>query len=198
MDYTGTVHEIINPSTLEEIGKFRRTHALQGEINAEVYDDLSDEQMRELAFVIVEIDGIPTPFRIESVRTKGAVSMLIKLAGVDSADSASTFVNQLIYADARALEACTSEEDDVPSDREGVYAIDLAGYSAVDTLGNELGTVEHVDVSTANPLLELFTEEGQTVLIPLNGPFIADVDMQKQVVTIDAPDALLGLNVKKQ
>lgn len=191
-----SAREIIDPSTLEAIGQFRRTHALRGELNAELYDDLSAEQLRELIFVIVNIDGIPTPFRIESIRPKGAVTILVKLAGIDSADSASVFVNQTIYADTQRLETCrpTDEED---MEEEGVYAADLTGYRAEDMQGSELGVIERVDLSTANPLLELLTETGQTILIPVNGPFISHIDPEARIVAISAPDALLGLNIKK-
>lgn len=195
MDKTVTVHEIIDPSTLEEIGKFRRTHALRGELNAEVYDGLDEQQLSQLAFVIVEIDGIPTPFRMESIRLKGASTMLIKLAGVDSADRAACFVNQPIYADTQTLESFLPDDDE-ENDDDGVYAADLIGYRAVDTDGREIGAVQYVDVSTANPLMELLTANGQTVLIPVNGPFIVNIDPESKVVEIEAPDTLLGLNAK--
>lgn len=192
-----TVREIIDPSILEEIGKFRRTHALRGELNAEFYDELSVEQLMQLVFLIVEIDGIPTPFRIESIRPKGAVTMLVKLAGVDDADNAATFINKPIYADESALDACCSDEDRVEDDEEGVYAQELTGYKAVDSQGNNIGVVENVDTSTANPLLEIESVGGQKILIPVNGPFIQYIDLNTKVVIIDAPDELLGLNKKK-
>lgn len=65
------------PEHYKAIGIFKRTHALKGELNASL--EVEDEYLIQSQWIIVEIEGIPTPFYIESIRPKGATTSLLKL-----------------------------------------------------------------------------------------------------------------------
>ena len=64
------------------IGKFQKTHALKGELNAII--DIDPECFVEGKPLIVEIDGILVPFYVDTYRKKGSLSILIKLDGIES------------------------------------------------------------------------------------------------------------------
>ena len=90
---------MIDKNNLVEIGKFQRTHALKGELNA--------------------ILDIPE----EYVRQKGATSYLIKLEGVDTVEDASELVNSPISVPKDVLQEYVGDvmyEDDI----EGFKVID--------------------------------------------------------------------------
>ena len=73
---------MITRAEISPIGKFHKTHALKGELNAvlDVEADLIDTKRP----LIVDIDGIFVPFYCDSVRPKGHFSSLVKLQGIDS------------------------------------------------------------------------------------------------------------------
>lgn len=85
---------MIDKEKLVEIGKFQKTHALKGELNAIL--DIPEEYVKDGNPLIIETDGIPVPYYAESIRGKGTTSFLIKLEGVDSVEDAAEFVNSAI------------------------------------------------------------------------------------------------------
>ena len=67
---------MITNNELLEIGKFQKTHGLQGELNVVLDQVVEGDFLEGENPVIIDIDGINVPFYPESVRTKGADSYL--------------------------------------------------------------------------------------------------------------------------
>lgn len=65
---------MIEEKDIKAIGKFQKTHALKGELNAIL--DIDSEYVSEGNAVVVDIDGIFVPFFASSVRPKGSTSYL--------------------------------------------------------------------------------------------------------------------------
>lgn len=179
---------MIEKKELIEIGKFQKTHALKGELNALLKVDA--EYVEDKNPLIIETDGIPVPFFAESVRPKGTESYLIKLEGVDSIEEANELVNSIIYAPRKSLEEYAGEElllDD-----------DLEGFKVVDRNFGEIGMLEYIDSSTENELLVVQSQEGETVYIPLADDFIVDIDQNNRIINTSLPEGLLNLNKKTE
>lgn len=179
---------MIEKKELVEIGKFQKTHALKGELNALL--DVDPEYVEDKHPLIIETDGIPVPFYAESIRPKGASSYLIKLDGVDSVEDANELVNSVIYAPRKALEEYAGEEmllDD-----------DLEGFRVVDRNFGEIGVLEYIDSSTENELLVVKTPEDEEVFIPLVDDFIVDIDQKNGIINTSLPEGLLDLNKKTE
>lgn len=165
------------------VGEFRKTHGLYGELNAVL--DIESGILNDEIPLIIDMDGILVPFYIESARSKGEFSSLVKLKGVDSETEAKAFVNKDIFMMKRDLEGLADEE--------GVYADDLTGYDIVDENGEEVGRITGIDTTTENVLF-VVEKDGRTIFIPVVDEFVEDVDDEKHVVVMRLPDGLLDLN----
>lgn len=176
---------MVIPDKLRTVGKFRRTHALKGELNVEL--EVDDDYLREYPWVIVETDGIPTPFLVESVRPKGASTSLLKIAGVETSEDAAELVNHTIYTAADDLNNYLGE------DEEGMFASDFEGYTLLDTDNNRIGVIEGVNLNSEdNPLFEVASEKG-TVLVPVADELIISYDPEARTITMNLPEGILDL-----
>lgn len=181
---------MINKSDIIEIGKFRKTHALKGELNASL--DVDEDFVEDGHPLIVEMEGIPVPFYAESIRPKGAETFLVKLRGVDSGDEASAFVNKEIYA----LRSDLGEYYD--TDPEELMAEDeLIGAKIIDSKLGEIGILKDVDTSTQNTLLVADNPDGEEFYIPYVDEFIDNYDPETKEIHVSLPEGLLGINQKK-
>lgn len=177
---------MIIPERLQTIGRFQRTHALRGELNAVL--DVDDDFLVEHPWVIVDMEGISTPFRVETVRPKGATTSLLKLRGVDTEQQARLFVNRPVQADADLLSKWIKDDED------GMYADDFQGYTLLDAEGTEIGEITGVDLSSEdNPLFELTTKDGRMVLVPVANELIESYDPDTKTIVMDTPVGLLEL-----
>ncbi len=178
---------MINKEDIVEIGRFQKTHALKGELNALL--DIDGDYFVDGHALIVSIDGIFVPFYADTVRPKGSESYLVKLNGVDTQEQAQQFVNKEIYG---LRENLVDYYDD--PDLEMVD--DFIGYKIMDSSLGEVGKVVDVDDSTANVLLIVESPDGRRIFVPVAEEFINAVDEHKQVIETSLPDGLINLNEK--
>ena len=68
------------------IGKIGKAHALKGELQMQVDDDVFDRV--EADYVVLQIDGILVPFFIEEYRFRSDETALIKFCDIDTAEQA--------------------------------------------------------------------------------------------------------------
>lgn len=182
---------MIEKSEITAVGKFLKTHALKGELNA-VFD-LEAADIDPTMPLIVEMDGIYVPFYIASLRGKGQFASLVRLNGVESEQDARPFVNKIIYM--RRDDVAQIDEEADPE--EGGYADDFVGYTVKETDGSMLGTIEDVDISTSNTLFILADTQGNPLYIPVNDEWIVAIDSDQRTMTMSLPEGLINLNLKK-
>lgn len=183
---------MINQKELKEVGKFQKTHALKGELNALL--EISPDYLTDGNAIVVDVDGIYVPFFAESVRPKGSQSFLVKLDGVDTEEEAKPFVNKSIYALKKELAPYFDMEEDEIIDED-----DLNGFSVVDNdSGVEIGKIVHVDSSTENVLFVVATPSGNEVFIPAVDDFIDEIDEDNRVIRVSLPEGLIDLNIKTE
>ena len=176
---------MIKKEDIVEIGKFQKTHALKGELNALL--DVDSDYVEDGHPFIVEMDGIFVPFYADSIRPKGSESFLVKLRDIDSQEQAQELVNKTIYA----LRADLVDYFDDP-DMEIVA--DFVGFTVSDSRFGVIGKVVDVDDSTANVLFVIETPQGGTVYVPVAEEFINVIDNNRQVIETSLPDGLVDLN----
>lgn len=177
---------MIEKLKLTEIGKFQKTHALRGELNAIL--DIDEAYVDDGNPLIVEIEGIPVPFYAESIRQKGSTSFLIKLKGVDNVEDASEMVNKEIFALRDNLTDYIDEDM--------VLRQDLIGFDVEDVQFGKLGKLEHIEDSTQNELMVIKTEDDEELYIPLVEDFIVEIDELDRLIRTSIPKDLLELNLK--
>lgn len=176
---------MIKKEDLVAIGKFQKTHALRGELNAIL--EVDDDYVAEGHPLVVEIDGIYVPFYAEAVRPKGAESYLVKLRDIDSQERAQELVNKEIFGLRCDLVAYFDDPD-------MALTADFVGYTVVDSRIGEIGRIESVDDTTANVLFVIVTNDGKTVYVPVAEEFINAIDDDRKVVETTLPEGLVDLN----
>lgn len=178
---------MIERSYITPVGKFLKTHALKGELNATL--DIDAEAVTEDVPLIVDMDGIFVPFYAEGVRGKGQFASLVKLSGVDSEEEAKPFVNKTIYLLKSDLQQMDGD------DEEGEYVDDFIGWTLRDSTSGFTGVISDVDTSTQNTLFLADTPDG-TVYIPVTEDFIESVDTEGKTITMALPEGLADINKK--
>ena len=182
--------QMIRKEDIVAIGKFQKTHALQGELNAIV--DVQEDYAEDDKPFIVDVDGIYVPFYIESIRPKGSISYLVKLAGVDSQEEAQQFVNKEIYAMRSDLIDYFETDGETFVDPD-----DIEGYEVVDSRLGDLGKVKEVNDATANVLLVVDTPDGDELLVPFVDEFVEEIDQDNKRIVVSLPEGLLEINSKE-
>ena len=185
---------MILASQLQPIGTLTKTHGVDGELVAVFDIDDIDLALRGLRCVMLQIEGLYVPFFIASTRSRGAASRLLRFDGVDTQPAAAELAGLTIYALAAELPADDDEDADEAADGEGLYAEDLVGFTATDAaLGTTLGTIEDVDLTTANALFVIAAADGRQLLVPIADEFIAAVDPDARTLALALPPGLLDL-----
>lgn len=163
---------MITPQEVVHIGTITRPHGKQGEVQCLMSNEYWDHA--DPTFLILSMQHIQTPFRVDDWRGKGSDSLIFRLAGIDSEQKA----QQLIGSEAFMLRKDLQEEaEELPTWQS------LVGYRVMDLDQGELGDVAEVDESTINTLLLLNTGE----LIPIHEDFIESLDTESQILTIRLP-----------
>ena len=120
-------------------------------------------------------DGESTMVRLASVRPHQG-RLLIRIAGVEDAQAAESYVAAMLFAARSAI-----------SLREGEYLDeDLVGCSVRDTGGRQCGVVERVE---HYPSSDMLIVGGR--MLPMVRSIVVDIDLQHRCVTIDPPEGLL-------
>lgn len=176
---------MIKKEDIVEIGKFQKTHALKGELNALL--DIESDFAEDGKPLIVDIDGIFVPFYAESVRPKAAESFLIKLKNIDTQEKAQELVNKSIFA----LRSDLVEYYDDPDLQ---VKADFIGFKIKDEILGEIGTIVDIDDSTDNVLFVVEDLEAKKILIPVADDFITEIDDDNQIIQTHLPEGLLSIN----
>ena len=171
---------MIRPEEVYCIGKFTRTHGVQGEMAMSFTDDVFDRT--DCPYLVCSMDGILVPFFIEEYRFKSENVALIKFERIDTNEAASIFTNKEVYFPKSYAE----EAED------GEYSWQyFIGFDTEDTQHGHLGELIDVDESTVNTLFVVERPNGEELLIPAQETFIEDIDHEKRLIKFNLPDGLL-------
>lgn len=162
------------------IGKFMRTHGVQGEIAFSFTDDVFDRT--DCPYLVCSMDGILVPFFIEEYRFKSDNVALIKFERIDSSETASFFTNKEVYFPKSYAEQSVNNE----------YSWQyFVGFATEDRIHGCLGELVDVDESTINTLFIIERSDGTELLIPAQEEFIETIDHDKRIIKFNLPDGLL-------
>ena len=79
-------------------------------------------------------------------------------------------------------------------DEDEVYLHDMLGLSVVlDATGQKLGVLDHVHFHGEQELWSILTQEGKEILLPAVPEFVADIDLDTEIIRITPPEGLLEL-----
>ena len=154
------------------IGRLTRTHGKRGEVQCLMSNEYWDNA--DATFLILKLDNILVPFRVQDWRGKGSDSLIFQLDNITDEQEA----QRLIGTEAFMLLSDMNQEDEVMPTWQS-----LVGYRVMDTDQGELGTVDQVDETTINTLITL--SDGR--LIPIHEDFIIDINAEDKLLTICLP-----------
>ena len=172
----------MNNSDYREIGVLAKLHGFKGEYVL-VSDSTISEEIEDWESVFIEIDGLPVPFFIDSLRVTSESSVVIGFEDIDSEDTAREFVGN------RILQLFSVAD----YDEETSFSRELSGYMVVDKRAGNIGLVDQLLNYSGNLLLQIMQGE-EEILIPASENIIIQVDHEKKSILIEAPEGLISLN----
>ena len=171
---------MIRPEEVYCIGKFTRTHGVQGEMALAFTDDVFDRT--DCPYLVCNMDGILVPFFIEEYRFKRDSVALIKFERIDTSEAAAIFTNKEVYF----------PKDYAEQAEDGEYSWQyFIGFATEDATHGHLGELVAVDESTINTLFVVERPNGDELLIPAQEEFIEELDHDKRIIKFNLPDGLL-------
>jgi 16S rRNA processing protein RimM len=171
----------MNQPHLTEIGKIQKTHGVNGELQVSWSNDFfPDEHKLESVFLL--IDGIPIPFFINSFRGKGTDASLVKMDEVETQTQASELVGLSVFAEISQKQS-----------QNELFLDDLVGFTVVNHLGVQLGTIETLQDYAGNLVFEIKNPSGQELLIPASPDFIVEIDEDSKTIVMELPEGLADL-----
>ena len=127
--------------------------------------------------VLIEFDGLPAPFFIESCSRRGTGKYVIHLTDVCNLEDAEELVGRFLMSDE------VEEEDDA--------AQDFTGWKVLNR-GDYVGTVTDCEPIPGNLCLYLKpAEDADEIIIPLHEDLIISIDEDSLTVNLNLPDGLL-------
>lgn len=168
---------------IKSSGKLIKVHGIKGELLLAANQELDDELFQtELVFLM--IDGLPVPFFITDIVEKSNNTAIIKLEGYDSVNESSKLVGTELFTPIRK-----NKRKSKLSFNEN----DLEGYTVIDSELGEIGIVNEVIDYKNNLVIQVFTQQNKEVLIPANNQVVSEIDDEKKIVHISAPEGLIQL-----
>jgi len=165
------------------LGYISKTQGFKGGLLAFLDVDNTREYLN-LESILVDLNGVLTPFFIETFQLKDKNFVHLKLEDVDDRDSATLLSNKDIYLPLTELPELDNDQ---------YYLHELNGMNVVDKNAGELGKVDTVLDYTTNPLIQVINGSSE-ILIPLNDEFVIYVDKDAKTIEVDLPEGLIEVN----
>lgn len=167
-----------------QLGYIAKTYSFRGEVIIAI-EHPHPEAYRKLESVFVEINNKLVPFFIDKIQVDdGGNTARVAFEGFSSAADAQKIVKHQVYILQR-LAPDDLEEIDSPHQ--------WVGFSVTDENEGPLGEVNAFLDNQTNPLLEITGPRGD-ILIPINEAFILEIDEEKETISVELPEGLIGLN----
>lgn len=168
---------------LSLIGELGKVHGTRGELSAYLTIDAEELLVPLQSFVFIDIDGLPVPYLLKSIRTKGQDTYLLLFKSIESIAEAQERVGAKLY-----LPTDLISEDNVSFTWQH-----FIGFSLLDVEGQILGEIVDVNDMTENVLLSISSQEGKEYLIPVHEDLIEDIDIHQKTLSVQIPEGILDL-----
>jgi 16S rRNA processing protein RimM len=161
------------------VGVFTRTHGVQGELVLRL-QDLEAEDIPEMEWVFVEIDGLPVPFLVLQIRDLLEDKMILLLDKITTESQAKELTGCSLFVPPGRLARKKIRNTGLTK---------IQGYRVIDENRGELGIADEVIAVSGNPLLKVISGEKE-LLIPAHPDIILEISDKKKLIRIRAPEGL--------
>jgi 16S rRNA processing protein RimM len=169
--------KMIDKKDLYNIGVFGRPHGVKGEITLLANCEFPDFERD--SYIVCEMDGIPVPFFIDSLRSKSSNSLLVKFEDIDSEQAVKIFTGKTAY-----LYTYMIKESEKPKE------FTFIGYQVIDENFSFKGVVTGIDSSTANELLKVSCDEKEFI-VPF--AFFQCINKEEKVIYMKLPEGFMDI-----
>lgn len=164
-----------------KIGFILKPHGLKGEVTVSL-DAGAPEGIESLESVFLEKDNRLIPYFIEGISVRGQKAF-VKFEDINSLEMASGISRQGIYIPKPARAKLKQGE---------FYPDEVIGFKVYNESDEFIGSIKEVMDDGPNPMVVL-DHDSKEILIPLNSPFIQNVDKRKKQFTVNLPEGFLDI-----
>ena len=164
------------------IGQIAKLHGYKGGVSL-FLDVTHPEEYIDMESFFIEIDGILTPFFVESFKLKNKGFAAVKFQGVDSEQEARSLLKKKVFIPETELREL---------DESNFYDHEVIGYEVEDVVKGEIGKVTAIADLKQNPLLVIEFKDKE-ILLPIFEGLIVKVDRKLKRLKVKAPDGLIDL-----
>lgn len=163
-----------------KIGYVLKPHGLKGEVTVSIDPDAPD--FSSLESVFIETENSLEPFFITGAAVR-ADKAFLKFEDVDSPEQAQAICKSAVYLP-KSLRPRSGKDQ--------FYDDEIVGFEVSDTRFGSLGSVSEVIAAGPNKLLSVHNN-GKEILIPVNSPFIQEINKSKKQITVSLPEGYLDI-----
>jgi 16S rRNA processing protein RimM len=164
------------------IGTLAKLHGFKGDYLF-ITEFSFPKKIEKWETVFIEIDGLPVPFFISSLRITSENSAIIGFEDINSSEQAKEFVGcsvlQLITETGKRNKSLPDET--------------FEGFKVYDKNAGYIGTIDSILEYSQNILFRILNHN-QEILVPAIEEYILNVDPKKKELYISVPEGLLDLN----
>ena len=164
------------------IGQIAKLHGYKGGVSL-FLDVTHPEDYMDMESFFIEIDGILTPFFVESFKLKNKGFAAVKFQGVDSEQEARSLLKKKVFIPETELREL---------DESNFYDHEVIGFEVEDVVKGEIGKVTAIADLKQNPLLVIEFKDKE-ILLPIFDGLIVKVDRKLKRLIVKAPDGLIDL-----
>ena len=164
------------------IGQIAKLHGYKGGVSL-FLDVTHPEEYMDIESFFIEIDGLLTPFFVESFKLKNKGFAAVKFQGIDSEQEARSLLKKKVFIPESELKEL---------DESNFYDHEVIGYEVEDVVKGEVGKVTAIADLKQNPLLVIEFKDKE-ILLPIFEGLIVKVDRKLKKLKVKAPDGLIDL-----
>lgn len=167
------------------LGYTSKAHGKEGELIIKPDVD-SPEEYTKLESVFIQInkkDNVLVPFFITNSILLNNGTLRFKIDGVDSIEEAKNLLGKEVYLPLSLLPVLKGNK---------FYYHEIIGFTVID---NEKGAIGKITNVLNYPQQDIFEIRNNTseILIPITDKVIENVDREKKIITVSAPEGLIDL-----
>lgn len=165
------------------LGKFTKTVGYKGELAIYMDVDHPDDYFG-LKSVMVLTKNSLVPYFFEWLQYRNGQHFKTKVQGIETEEQANSLVNCELYLPLTMLPKLEGNK---------FYFHEIIEFTVLDKTDGDIGKVIRAIDLPANPLLEVRSEAGVDILVPINDDVILKVNRDLKQIEVNLPEGLFDL-----
>jgi 16S rRNA processing protein RimM len=164
------------------LGKIVRKHSFRGEVVIKLDTD-EPELYQEMESIFVDLGNNLVPFFIQKSLLQKGNQLRTSFEGITSEEDADAILKSDVYLPISQLPELKGDK---------FYYHEVIGFKIVDSNFGEVGILDNINDSGAQPLFEI-KKDDIDIFIPMVDDFIKKVDRENKTIFVDTPEGLINL-----